>query len=456
MLSLNRIASFDVEGCTFMPGGRGMVISAEGVRIVNNTFKNLHAAAILFLEGGCGAYEDYTEGPFSKNILVEGNTITMDPLTMKGPTQGEAPIQFGGCIPPSCKDAPPPPPPPPPPLPPAPAGSVGPTLTGNPYFIPATFSNISRFVSITLPTSGGEEEAVTVSSVAFYDGCVSPRLSKVVMGVYTAAAAAAASSAAKPTGPMARLALVEFGSTCTEAGWRSATVSPPVAVPPGKEVWLGHWYAVGAWQSAQTEGTHKFSVDLAGLPESVDASRFKVFATSGLPLRLTADAAGDDSNRRDTSGRGGASMSVGNPRVPEPYPLPPCDRNGGSSIPPVVQHSGDPEGDGRIQEPGYPLADGNMIYSNITIRNNTVLAMSSTAYFLDVGATNGLVVEGNTFYTEDSGTFENNIYIYSSKGFDRSAIATTNKCGHVDNKAAAGPCVVQVPDVPTQVLRPPA
>lgn len=358
------------------------------------------------------------------------------------------------------------------------------STTGNPYFIPVTFSNISRFVSITLPTSarapltvkariadpaaagGGEEEAVTVSSVAFYDGCVSPRLSKVMMGVYTAAAAAAAAtSTAKPTGPMARLALVEFGSTCTEAGWRSATISPPVAVPPGKEVWLGHWYAVGAWQSAQTEGMHKFSVDLAGLPESVDAidrSRFRVFATSGLPLRLTLGGSissttdGDDTNRPDTSGRDGASMdmSVGNPRVPEPYPLPPCDRNGGSSIPPVVQHSGDPEGEGRIQEPGFPLADGNMIYSNITIRNNTVLAMSSTAYFLDVGATNGLVVEGNTFYTEDSGTFENDIYIYSSKGFDRSAIATTNKCGHVDNKAAAGPCVVQVPDAPTQVLRP--
>ena len=39
-----------------------MVLSAVNVTVLNNTFLNLHAANILFLEGGCGAYEDYTEG----------------------------------------------------------------------------------------------------------------------------------------------------------------------------------------------------------------------------------------------------------------------------------------------------------------------------------------------------------------------------------------------------------
>jgi hypothetical protein len=80
LISLDRVSSLDTEGCTFVHGGRGMVISARGVRIVNNSFHNGFASrptnSILFLEGGCGAYEDYTEGPFSADILIEDNTFT--------------------------------------------------------------------------------------------------------------------------------------------------------------------------------------------------------------------------------------------------------------------------------------------------------------------------------------------------------------------------------------------
>jgi hypothetical protein len=60
LISLDRVASLDIESSTFQRGGRGMVISAHGVRIRNNTFVDngfgRGANAILFLEGGCGAY----------------------------------------------------------------------------------------------------------------------------------------------------------------------------------------------------------------------------------------------------------------------------------------------------------------------------------------------------------------------------------------------------------------
>ena len=87
-------------------GGRGLVISASPVRVVDNTFRELGfgkgANNVLFLEGGCGAYEDYTEGNagFSKHIWIEDNIF--DSLPQGGPaldTGKTAAIQFAGCRP---------------------------------------------------------------------------------------------------------------------------------------------------------------------------------------------------------------------------------------------------------------------------------------------------------------------------------------------------------------------
>jgi hypothetical protein len=80
-----------------------MVISAVGVRIVNNSFHNGFGHptnSILFLDGGCGAYEDYTEGPFSADILIAGNTFTTN--AEGGAALGvgaQAAIQLAGCRP---------------------------------------------------------------------------------------------------------------------------------------------------------------------------------------------------------------------------------------------------------------------------------------------------------------------------------------------------------------------
>jgi hypothetical protein len=234
-------------------------------------------------------------------------------------------------------------------------------------------------------------------------------------------------------------------------------------------VWLGHWYSAGAWQALNTAGTHEFATGIGGIPASLYAAQkhLKVYQQSGIPVGLMVSHTHKSDRSSGSTGTGirstRSTRSI-HSTIPitrtsdqvlsavrvEPYPLPACNPNGGSSIPPVVQHTGD-IGPGRITEPGFPLANGHMIYVNITVRNNTVVAKSSTPYFLDVGAADGLVVEGNLFYAENSGNFTNDIYIYSSKGFDAAEISTNNKCGHVNEKAAVGPCVVQGTDASLRV-----
>ena len=99
VISTTRVTTLDVEGCLFEPGGRGLVVSAVGTRIVNNTFRNLHAAAVLFLEGGCGAFEDYTEGPLSRDILIADNHFDHSYISHVAATQGKAVVQLGACVP---------------------------------------------------------------------------------------------------------------------------------------------------------------------------------------------------------------------------------------------------------------------------------------------------------------------------------------------------------------------
>ena len=98
VLAIDRATSLDVERCT-LTTTRGLIVSASPVRIVNNTFSTAHTA-LLLLGGGCGAYEDYTEGPFSRDVLVEGNVFDT-PLAGGsggiGMTQGI--VQVAGCRP---------------------------------------------------------------------------------------------------------------------------------------------------------------------------------------------------------------------------------------------------------------------------------------------------------------------------------------------------------------------
>jgi hypothetical protein len=115
-LSLARRPSFAATGNTLLHGARpqvrGFVVSALGVHIAGNLFRGLGGSSVLFMNGGCGAYEDYTEGPFSEDILIANNTFDRaDPAPQPSGGKfggGIAVVQATGCVPASCGTAPPP------------------------------------------------------------------------------------------------------------------------------------------------------------------------------------------------------------------------------------------------------------------------------------------------------------------------------------------------------------
>ena len=74
-IPLERIASLDVRRSSFASQTRGLIISASPATIEDNHF-HIAGTSVLLLNGGCGAYEDYTEGPFSSDVRVAGNSFT--------------------------------------------------------------------------------------------------------------------------------------------------------------------------------------------------------------------------------------------------------------------------------------------------------------------------------------------------------------------------------------------
>jgi hypothetical protein len=213
-------------------------------------------------------------------------------------------------------------------------------------------------------------------------------------------------------------------------------------------VWLGHWYATGAWAALQTFGIHEFAAGIDGLPASlVDAQKkLKVYEQSGIPLRLMLKT------RTNTSTNIGSVAAPPNPNSnPNPNPhiasgpnwsvqkatahsngegsctypatncvdYPPCEL-GGSTQPVVKQHRADTQmppalSPGRIEESGEVMNAGQPIYRNITIRGNVVL---HGGRFLDAGGATGLVVRcaffGQGFTLED---------VISSHAFSLEALA---------------------------------
>ncbi len=178
-------------------------------------------------------------------------------------------------------------------------------------------------------------------------------------------------------------------------------------------------YTGGSWNALQTEGGHLFG-KISGIPSHVNVGAFKAFSGhSGIPLRV------------------GLSRKLYNS---QPYPMPDCTP-GGSTIPPVITHSGD-TGPGRITEPGQQLHGGFGVYTNITIVGNKFEA-NPVEHFIDIGNTDGIVIENNSmsFASLLQGSpFVSDVHIYSSKGYDTAEIAKNNIC-------VPSPCSVSVDNV---------
>lgn len=303
LISLDRVSSLDVEGCTFNHGGRGLVISSVGVRIVNNSFHNgfgdSPTNSILFLDGGCGAYEDYTEGPFSKDIWIANNRFTTSEKGDAGLGVGaEGAIQLAGCRPiGNCSHPAPGPSPAPAPGPAVstPSGTLGPQPTGKAYNLGGSLARYVRAVSVTLPSelgASGGAGGSNITELMYWDSCSgAPPVQQVSMAVYEDEGGA----------PGARLALaghwVGGDQQCSAAGWRTAAVRTPVSARAGQQLWLVHWYGSGSWNTVLTQGPQQFFLleNASGLPVSLTAAKsewkFHTEPGSGIPLRLRLGAA---------------------------------------------------------------------------------------------------------------------------------------------------------------------
>lgn len=103
-LSLDHVANVTVDRSVFAPQrSRGTVLSGVDISITdsNFTFGFSGGAAMLFMQGGCGAYNDYTEGPVPDRITITGNRVTQPststPWKAKNTMRGA--IMLMGCMP---------------------------------------------------------------------------------------------------------------------------------------------------------------------------------------------------------------------------------------------------------------------------------------------------------------------------------------------------------------------
>lgn len=185
-------------------------------------------------------------------------------------------------------------------------------------------------------------------------------------------------------------------------------------------------------QKARTISAHLTSAH--GLPGSLGEVSWRTFETTGVPLRAQLGPA--PGQLEQVSESGGSCQYPATDCVD--YPL--CE-TGGSTRPVVKQHVADTQmpgrlSPGRLTEAGQALNGGNSIYSNITIRGNTLV---NGGRFVDVGAAAGVVVENNILKGDSQPS--SNVRLYSSSGFDKLAMESANVC---EVQGQRHPCVVDV------------
>lgn len=359
LLSLRRIASLTIEGCFFgNSNSRGAVVSSVNCTIRNNTFANLTHPAVIFIEGGCGANAgDYTEGPFSRNVLVEKNLfVNVATVGMSAASVNNlAMLQLTGCHP---------------------IGECGltgqiPTNTGPTLQPPG--GGIMRAVQIAFPSSFGAN-LHTLKFQAKHAGS----LYGVSMGVYESSA-----DGSHPTKLLGSTAGTAW-KRGRDGSWNEAPITVSGSDGGGNltlqngTFWLALWYPSTTTLSMVSIPSgrmqYKSWVTAEGLQPSIGAnwSGWQTHWYQGLPLAIEWDAVGGW-----------------------------CDL-GGTLPPPVVSHAGD-DGAGKITEPGAFVEQGS-VFSNITIRANDFIALTTPTRsqakswpnsFLHIGVVDGLTIESN-------------------------------------------------------------
>ena len=343
-ISLDRVASLEMTGCTFAnSNARGVVLSAVNATLRNNTFANLTCSAVTVTEGGCGAEAgDYTEGPLSSNVVLSDNVFhatTSVYRRMKGPgtppwggINNAAAVQVSGCHP---------------------IGTCGvsgglPAPTAPVAALPANAARAIQIVPFQVP-----QPAVVTHLKYQAEGA---GLSRVQMAVYSSSYRNSNGTIVPCDHPTSRVALALSGWGEAADGWHSAELQSPVELAAGP-YFVALWYAGGPWRARVTPGTHRWwQRTEPGLPPNMaqNWSAWTDVQSHAVPVAAEWKA------------RGGW-----------------CDA-GGTLPPPIVAHVGD-GGRGRITERG-DYVQGRQWFSRLAIEHNRFTSpVAGMSGFVNVG-----------------------------------------------------------------------
>ena len=410
-LSLKRTASLVMEDCFFgNSNSRGVVLSAVNATIRRNRFANLSNDGVVIIEGGCGCKAgDYTEGPFSKNVLIANNTFdrTSTVNNRKSSWNPEninniAALQITGCVPIGV------------------CGSSGGELTSVPP-IPSTLDpgegSTLRIVAFTLP--GG----VRLTRLRYYvhgrrnSGSRSRSRSKSkslkgsVMAIYSSIYDSGGGVMKSCDHPTKRLGIAsnftrddddddddDDAADSDSDGWWSAPLTTEIEGESEVEAetsgaltvtngtyFLAFVYAAGeTWLSAKAKGVSRFWKE-----------PLAQFTRDPLPSDLV------DNYTLWTNSDSGVAIAAAWSPVGDW-----CDVGGTLPPPFTPNNAADPihgwDG-GHLTEPGNVLDEGRTFARNISIVGNVFIAPKDDPFdgvwgnnFLHLGGVDGLTVQNNT------------------------------------------------------------
>jgi len=377
-----------------------MVLSAVDAMIEDTTFANLSSTALLILEGGCGGEAgDYTEGPFSRNIVLRNNhflnTATTSRRSQVLDINSLASVQIGGCTPIGVCGM---------------SGGMPPTMASAREVAPLE-GGVLRIVGFTLP------QPAVLSFLGFFSASIPPQGIQMALYADTWLDKGVVVSTGHPTKRLAVVDSSAFKQDDSVAGWWRARAEGLIL--PNGSYYVAHYFPAGEqWHTVQASGV---------------SQQWKEDWQGGLPLNLIQ-------NCSVWSTAAGLSIAA-EWNAKDDW----CD-TGGTLPPPTRHDNNNPnEYDKCLLEPGQVLQGGKTFAQNIVIESNEFVAPLQDPFgdawrnnHLNLGGIDGLVLRNNRltrpggFDPEVSGA---DIVLYSNKQVHEGG----NSC--VDGEGKPVPCV---------------
>ena len=205
---------------------------------------------------------DYTEGPFSENVLIENNRFLQTATVNRGPGQvsNRAALEMMGCTP---------------------VGSCG--FSGNsplPSSAPDAKPLVERRGGIIRTAEMGTFVGDTAATLRTLKYLGDSALEGVQMGVYGSHGLGCPDTQAGCPHPTNLIVSVDASSFAPDGhGWQQAHFNQTLVLSNGT-FWLAHWYTAGqVWRTAHATGVTSWA---QWLPQTVCCRRSRNSGTTGV------------------------------------------------------------------------------------------------------------------------------------------------------------------------------